>query len=302
VARGAAGMDGAAERPTLHIAVSTLVAESLDRWTRETPLLQIDRFHGPHANRPTVDLVLQLQALAAGGLDFDYRITPHANHGRAAIEVVQGYADITAETVWSSEIIEMGDAVAKTAPVIRDGEFEKGIYTTPDHTRLLNARLPDQFEEFVGVTVFNWSVDVRLLENLGLKRIERVSRAENMAQMVRERRADFALMEFAGSADLSMDLSGVKLVPVPQCKVALPGSRGWVVSRRSPHLAVLMPAFERGIAAMRRDGRIERAYGECGFFNPKVAGWRLVSSGARAANLDLSSAAPASQEAAPLKF
>jgi len=299
VARGAAIAASGAERPTLRIAVSAQVAESLDQWTRETPLHRIDRFHGPHANRPTVDLVLQLQALSAGGLDFDYQIAAHPNHGRAVIEVVQGYADLTAETVWGSEILEMGDAVAKTSPVIRDGEFEKGLYTTPANERLLKARLPDQFAEFVGVTVFNWSVDLRLLENLGLKRIERVSRIENMAQLVRDRRADFALMEFAGSADLSCDMGGVQLVPVPQCKVALPGNRAWVVSRRSPHASIVMQAFERGIAEMRRDGRIERAYGECGFFNPKVAGWRLVSNGNRAAFAD---ARVSDREAVALKF
>jgi hypothetical protein len=281
--RGAFGLAGDANaRPTLRIAVSGEIAESFEKWTRETPVHLIDRYAGPHANRPTVDLVLQLQALAAGGLDFDYQISAHANHGRAVIEVVQGYADLTAETVWGSEIVEMGDAVAKTVPVIRDGEFEKGIYTVSTNDRLLRAKLPEQFGEFVGVTVFNWSVDLRLLENLGLKRIERVSRRENMSQLIHERRADFALMEFASTPDQSVDLAGVKLVPVPQCKVALPGNRAWVVSRRSPHASVVMQAFERGVAAMRRDGRIDRAYGECGFFNSKVAGWRLVSGGARA--------------------
>ena len=88
VERGAGGdVAAVTERPVLKIAVSTLVAESLEKWTRQTPVQQIERFDSPHANRPTVDLVLQLQALAAGGLDFDYQLSVHTNHGRSVIEV-----------------------------------------------------------------------------------------------------------------------------------------------------------------------------------------------------------------------
>ena len=277
VAGGGSAQALVTEKPVLRIAVSSQVASSLEKWTKQCPVLEIQRFDTPYANRPTVDMILQLQALAAGGLDFDYQFSIHANHGRAVIEVAQGYADLTAETVWDSEIKASSDAVLATAPVIRNGEFEKGLYTLPTNNRLLEAKLPDQLSEFVGVTVFNWTVDVQLLENMGLKRIERVSKAENMFQLIRDGRADFGLFEFASTADLSLESNGTKLVAVPQCKVALPGSRAWVISKQSPLLDVLAQAFERGLAVLRQDGRIERAFGESGFFNPKVAHWRLIS-------------------------
>lgn len=306
VERGAGGAAELAvtERPVLRVAVSSLVADSLEKWTRQTPLQNIERFEGPYANRPTVDLILQLQALSASGLDFDYSLSTHTNHGRAVIEVAQGYADLTAETVWNAEIQASGDTLIATAPVIRNGEFEKGLYVLPSNQRMLSASLPDQFSEFVGVTVFNWSVDVQLLENLALKRIERVSKSENMFQMLRDGRADFTLLEFASTPDLSLEHGGVKLVPVPQCKVALPGSRSWIISRQSPHAALLAQAFEKGLAALRRDGRIERAFGECGFFNPKVARWRLVSGSqiARANGGNGDDATPTPDRAAALKF
>jgi methyl-accepting chemotaxis protein len=299
VERGLGGVSDIliSERPVLRVAVSTLVADSLEKWTRQTPVQQIERFDSPYANRPTVDLVLQLQALAASGLDFDYQLSTHTNHGRAVIEVAQGYADLTAETVWDSEI-RASEALLATSPVIRNGEFEKGLYALPANQRLLNASLPDQFGEFVGVTVFNWTVDVQLLENLGLKRIERVSKSENMFQLIRDGRADFALLEFGASNDMSIEQNGTKLVPVPQCKVALPGSRSWIISKQSPHAELLMQSFEKGLVALRRDGRIERAFGECGFFNPKVARWRLVSRGGQIRTLVETPAA----EAAPLRF
>jgi hypothetical protein len=268
---------GEGPRVVLKVAVSSIVGDSLAKWTRDRPVFQIERFDSPHANRPTVDLVLQLQALAAGGLDFDYELSIHTNYGRALVEVTQGYADLTAESIWDSEIAAEPEALIGTTPVIRNGEFEKGIYTLPNNTRLLNARLPDQWGEFIGVTVFNWTLDVQLLENLGIKRIEKVSKIENAFPLIRDGRADFTLLEFAPTADMSIERGGISLVPVPQCKITLPGSRSWIIARQSQHAEAIHAAFERGIGVMRREGRFERAYRECGFINPKVAGWRRVS-------------------------
>jgi len=275
---GAAGdVVETSQRLVLHVSVSSLVADSLAKWTRQTPVLQIDRFDSPFANRPTVDLVLQLQALAAGGLDYDYELFVQPNHGRALIELMQGYSDLTAETVWEAEIASSTDALLASTPVIQDGEFEKGLYILPANRQLLAARLPEQFSALVGATVFNWSVDLRLLENLGVKRIEKASKIENVFQLVSQGRADFTLLEFAGTPDMEIENNGVKLIPLPQCKISLPGSRSWVVSRQSPHATALVQALDRGIAAMRQEGRIERAFRESGFFNSRVSHWKNFS-------------------------
>jgi len=279
------------ENITLTIAVSSLVADSFGKWTQQTPVFQIDRFDVPFANRPTVDLVLQLQALAAGGLDFHYELSVHQNHGRAVVEVIQGHNDLTAETVWDSELACNTDTLLSSQPVIRSGEFEKGIYVLPTNARVLEAKLPDALGEFVGTTVFNWTVDLRLLDELGLKRIEKASRMENVFQLIREGRADLTLLEFASTPDMSIENRGVKLVPIPQCKVALPGSRSWIVSRHSKHADAIVAAFERGIAALRQEGRIERAFRECGFLNARVSRWRRLSAVKRAAPSRIAAAA-----------
>ena len=278
--RGAARRAGS-RRVKLRIAAGASVADSLAQWTRGTGVMQIQRFDSPHANRPTVDLVLQLQALAAGGLDFDYELAVHPTHGRAVMEVQQGYADLTAETVWESEIAAMAESLAATQPVIQNGEFEKGLYVLPGNTRILGATLPAELGAFVGATVFNWSVDLQLLERLGLKRTEKASRIENVFQLIRGGRADFTLLEFASTTDMGIENHGVKLIPVPDCKIALPGGRSWIVSKQSPQAAVLVAALDAGIAVLRREGRIERAFRECGFFDPRVSRWKeLARSGA----------------------
>jgi hypothetical protein len=265
------------QRPVLRIAVSSLVADAFGKWTQQVPVARIERFDSPFANRPTVDLILQLQALAAGGLDCDYELSVQPNHGRAVIEVQQGYTDLTAETVWDSEIARNAEALLSSRQVIQNGEFEKGLYALPGNARLLAATLPDDLNQFVGATVFNWPVDLQLLESLGLKRLEKASKVENVFQLIREGRADFTLLEFASTADMGVENGGVKLVPVPHYKIGLPGGRSWIVSKQSPHASVLVPALDRGIAALRKEGRIERAFRESGFLNAKVARWKRLS-------------------------
>lgn len=267
---------GRSGRVHVRVSACSLVADSFRQWTAQTPLAEIDHFGGPWANRPTIDLILQLQALNAGGLDYDYELVVLPTHGRAVIEVAQGYTDLTAETVWNTEIVELGAQVLKTETIIAQGEFEKGLYGLAENTRLHAVTSAEQLAEFVGATVFNWSVDVRTLQNMGLKRVDRASCMENVFQMIRERRADFTLLEFGASSDMSIENHGVKLVPVQNCKVALPESRAWVIAANSPQAQVLADALRRGIKILHDEGRIRRAFQESGFFNPKAAQWKRL--------------------------
>lgn len=258
----------------LKISACSLVADSFARWTAGTPVRQIKNFNSPHANRPTVDLVLQLQALYAGGLDFDYELVVLPNHGRAMIEVAQGYVDLTAESVWMSEIDP--SAVLKTEVIIEQGEFEKGVYVLPTNKQILKVTSAEQLRSFAGATVFNWSVDVKLLQNLELKRVDRASCMENVAQMISEGRSDFTILEFASTADISAEINGVKLVPIPNCKVALPEARSFVIAKSSPHAERLAEAFHAGVQEMRSSGRITAAFEQSGFFNPKTSQWKRL--------------------------
>ena len=260
----------------LKISANTLVADSIAKWTAQTPVEQIDRFDNPHANRPTVDFVLQLQALLAGGLDFDYELHIVPNYERAKIEVVHGYADLTAETIWDEEISAHPDALLPTAPVIRDGEFEKGLYVLPTHDRMLQVSSLEQLRGFVGATVVGWPTDVRSLEAMGLKGVEKAFKEEGLFQLLQRKRADFTLAEFAATADMSVTSDGIKLVPVPGCKVALSGSRSWIIAKKSPHARAIADALKRGLQSLRDEGRIERAFMESGFFHPKATRWKRL--------------------------
>jgi methyl-accepting chemotaxis protein len=256
----------------LRFAATPLVAESFTKWTQQTPVERITDFRTPFANRPTVDFVLQVQALIASGLEFEYELRVSDNTARTAHEVTQGYADLAAETVWDVE----QEGLIGTSPVIRNGDFEKGLYTVPANDRMLKAKSLDDVRAFGGVTVVSWIVDVRTLKGMGVRHIEQVLKFENVIAALGERRADFTLLEFAATDDMSVTQRGVRLVPVSGCKVCLPGSRSWAVSKKSPHATVLIDALERGLQRLRSEGRIEHAYRESGFFHPKVVDWKRL--------------------------
>ena len=126
------------------------------------------------------------------------------------------------------------------------------------------------------MTVGSWALDAKTIEAMKLKGVEKAAKIENVFLMIDKQRADFTLGEFSANADLSVESNGVKLVPVPNCKVAIAGSRSWVVSKKSPNADALLAALQKGVKALRAESRIERALKESGFLNPKVVAWKRL--------------------------
>lgn len=266
----------AAARIHLKISADTQIVDSFTKWNAATPWAQITQYSGSYVNRPTVDLVLELQALKAGGLDFDFELVATPNYERAKLEVVEGLVDLSAETIWDDEIAQNADSLSKSDVVLPNGEFEKGVYTLPTNTKLLSLTTLDELRQYVGVTVGTWALDVKTMEAMNLKGVERAIKIENVFLMIQKQRADFTLTEFSGTSDLSVENSGVTLVPVPNCKVAIAGSRSWVVSKKSPNSDAILTALQKGIKILRAEGRIDRALKESGFLNPKVSDWKRL--------------------------
>jgi ABC-type amino acid transport substrate-binding protein len=249
---------------------------AFNHWTASTPWDKIEHYQGPDAIRPVVDLVLQLQALKAGGLDFDYELVVYPGFERAKLETVQGKADLSAETVWDRDITEHADKLLKTDPIIRNGEFEKGLYVLSTNAAALKVASVDDLKNFSCAVPAAWSLDVELLEQLHTKNMEKPGRIENVFLMLEKGRVDFALMEFSATPDLTVENNGVRLVPIPNCKVALNDSRSWIVSKASAESAAIFAALDKGTKALRAEGRLERAFKECGFLNQNTANWKRL--------------------------
>ncbi len=261
----------------LKISANAQIVESFAKWTAETPVDQITSYKNPNANRPTVDLVLELQALRAGGLDFDFEIITAANNARARLDVIQANVDLTAETTWDFLIDPEESHLLRTTPIILDGEFEKGIYVLSTNEKILKVKTLDELREFTGIVVNSWEIDVRTLRAMQPKGLELPSKSENVYAMLAKGRADFTLLELSSLPDLSNESAGVRLIPIPGVKVALKGgSRSWIVAKNSPNAEAIYNALVKGVKKFRDEGRITRAFKECGFFNPRAADWKRL--------------------------
>lgn len=265
-----------AEKVHLKISANTAAIDAFTNWTATSSFDQIKNFRNGNAMRPVVDLILQLQALKAGGLDFDFELVRALTYEQAKVEVIQGRVDLTAETIWDDEIAEHAAELLKTDAIIQNGEFVKGVYVLPSNQKMLKLASVDELRTSTASVVSSWALDVKTLTDLNLKGVVKTATPELAFAQIQKGQADFTLAEFSASADMSVESGGVRLVPVPNAKVAIMGSRSWIVAKSSPRADAISAAFSAGVKSLRGNGTIERAYKESGFFNPRVADWKRL--------------------------
>jgi hypothetical protein len=274
---GAIGLPASAQAKVhLKISVNGIAADSFENWTAGGSWEKIDNFKNRNAGRPVVDLLLQLRALKAGGLDFDFELVPTLTYDLAKKAVIDGHVHLTAESIWDNEIEESAGALLKSDPIIRDGEFLKGVYVHASNEKLRTLSSIDELRACTGAVVSSWALDVKTVESMKLKELVKAPTLELVFAAIQKQKADFMLMEFSSNADMSAEVGGIKLLPVPNCKVAITGSRSWIVSKNLPDAAAIHKALVAGTKILRENGTIERAYKECGFFNAKVADWKRL--------------------------
>ncbi|MCG8395011.1 MAG: hypothetical protein MI745_18210, partial [Pseudomonadales bacterium] len=243
-----------------------------------TPCEKITSYGVPQVMpRAVVELILICQAFHLAGFEARLVINPMPNYSRALERAASGKVTMPAETLWG---IDIDDSLFyKTAPIIRYGEMEKGIFTLPTHTDLLRVKSHKDLRQFSAVSQKNWHVDWDTLRGLGLKQIYSTNKVSSMFKMVAGGRADFLLLAFStADSGLNQFQYGIKLVPVPNVKVVLDGERHFVVSKKAPNGIQVFRALQQGILELRKRRIITRAFQESHFFHPKTASWKRIES------------------------
>jgi hypothetical protein len=260
----------------LRISLAGATYDAFTNWTESSSWEKIDNYENRNAIRPVVDLILQLKALRAGGLDFDFELERTLTYESAKQAVIEGKADLTAETIWDDEIAPHADSLLSTAPVLQKGEFVKGVYVLPTNERLLKVTTIDGLKDATAAVVSTWALDVKTLSAMPIKGVQKFATPELAYQAIKKEQADFMLDEFSSQPDLRVERAFVRLVPIPGIKVAINGSRSWIVSKQSPDAAAIFKALSEGLASLRKNGVMQQAYTQSGFFNPKVADWKQI--------------------------
>lgn len=234
--------------------------------------LDISDFSGPHARRDVVEALLIQQALAGAGGGLRLSLTPMPTSQRLQAELRSGHAACSATSYWREDF-PTRDGLLFSDPLLEDGEFEAGFYTTPANAPALAARRLPELQQLRVLSNRSWRVDWQTLQQLGFTRLEHVASWNLMPRMVQQGRADVLLAPFQATPDLSMTVDGVRLVPVPGVKVGMRGTRHVLISQTHAQGSALRTQLNAGLARLRQLGVIRRAYEQCGFFNARVAGW-----------------------------
>lgn len=229
-------------------------------------------YGGPLSRRDVVEVVLIHQALARQDKALKLGMAPMPTSQRLQAELRAGHAACSATSYWRQDF-PRPDGLLFSDPVLLDGEFDVGLYTTPANVRALAARSLEDVRQLRVLSNDTWRVDWQTLQALGVTQLQHVASWNLMPRMLQQDRADLLLAPFQPTPDMAMQVEGVRLVPVPGLKVAMRGTRHFLVSATHPMGPRLRDQLNAGLARLRQQGLVRRAYEQSGFFNAKVADW-----------------------------
>ncbi len=237
--------------------------------------LMVKDYKGLGSRRDVVEVVIIQQALALGGLQLPIRFIVASSHARIIKQVHSGTAVMAGNSIWLS-LLDNRDLLYVSDPIIENGQFEAGLYTITENKQSLSARSIEDVRKLTAVSSKAWIVDWQTLNAMEMGSLINTVKWSSMVKMVAKGRADFLLAPFQPSSDMSFTPEGVHLVPVPEIKIGLQGSRHFAVSKRNASGKRVIEALNRGIKKLKEQGLVDKAYTDSGFFNNKVKEWKKI--------------------------
>lgn len=266
----------AGEDPVI-VAVNEDIPGDYRRFLNGRGPIEVTRFNTPGARRDIVELTLLMQALHLGGFSKPIELRVEPSYLRLLRGVADGRFVSSGALMWKSDIDLLRSNLHISRPLVKDGEFIVGIYTTPRKLSRFNALPPSKLKQLKVVTSSQWRSDVDTLKELGFSSIIYSPNWVNITRMLEAGRADITLAPFQTSEKMAITVDDVVLYPINGIKVAISGSRHWPISRRHPDGEAFYQALESGLAQLEIQGTIARAYRECGFFHPAISSWTLLA-------------------------
>lgn len=239
--------------------------------------LTINDYSGQYSHRGVVEVILIQKALKFGGLQEKIKFKVGPNYARLLKQLQAGDVDMLANSAWLSNLEQdIADYYISDA-VIRDGQFEAGLYTLSSRTELQSVQTLEQLQQLSSVSNKHWHSDWQTLSAMNLKQLYNVAKWSSMLDMIRVQRADFLLAPFQVSDDLSFENNGDIFIPIKGIKLGLRGSRHFVSSRHISNADHYYLMLQKGVKQLHLQGEFERAYQQSGFYNPRVADWHKLT-------------------------
>ncbi|WP_158300861.1 ABC transporter substrate-binding protein [Chromobacterium sp. ATCC 53434] len=260
----------AATLSRVRVSIEVGILENYKKWidTAGGDCTKIETYKSIYATRAAVEMILLCQALRTGGYHGPIELVAMPNYSREVREAEQGHVDMPSESLWSIDI--QPNEFYVTPPVIKQGDFEKGLYTATGKN--ITVKHLSDLKKYTAAMSSLWVVDWKTLKGMDLT-VENVSTEDGIFDMVTSGRADFTILEFTTLPGMQQSFRGKTLFPVPGVKISLDGERSFVVSKQSPHGKMVFLVFSAGLKEMVKSGTIHRAWVESGFFNQNVESW-----------------------------
>jgi len=229
-------------------------------------VINITDYSGKNARRDVADIIIALQSLHLGGFKHKFRLSSGNVNYRNKKMLQTGELLISLDSYWLTDAKAIEQDVYISSPVIRQGEYVAGVYTSPNNVKTLATQRLTDFHKLTGVSTPKWRTDWETMTSLNLAELIQEDQWISMARLVSQGWVDFMLMPFHQDTKQDYKIYKVHLVPVPNIAIMLNGSRHFVVSKHHPLGESAIKALEKGMAILRQQGRIKKTYIQAGFF------------------------------------
>jgi len=229
-------------------------------------ILTIKNFSGKAIRRDVVDMIIAQQALKLGGFTNKFSYAPGKVNFRNTKLLQNGDLLISFDSYWKSDAQALADKLYISDPVIRNGEYVAGIYTSPYNQKVLQVEKLSDLQHLTSISTPKWRTDWKTLQSLNLKELTKESSWLSMTRMVNLQWVDFMLMPFNSTPDKSFTMEKVHLIPVQTVAIVLKDSRHFVISKAHLKGQEAFIAINKGLKILRQRGAIKRAYQQAGFF------------------------------------
>ena len=163
-----------------------------------------------------------------------------------------------------------------SAPVIREGEYFAGVYTSPRNEKVFKINQLSDFSQLTAVSTPRWQTDWQTLSALPLKELLREDEWLSQVRMVSMQWVDFVMMPLMPSLNNRYILEDINLVAVPDVLLQLNDSRHFIISKKHPDGKAAYTALQKGLQQLREAGAIEKAYREAGFI-PDLTHYTVIN-------------------------
>ncbi|WP_235591862.1 hypothetical protein [Pseudoalteromonas sp. XI10] len=252
------------------------VYDDYSRFLNGRKPLEVKDFSGAYIRRDVVDMIIAQQALSLGGFTKPFRYHKGNVNYRNTKLLEDGQLLLSFDSVWSVDAKQLVESVYISDPVIRNGEYYAGIFTSPNNKKVQQVKQLADFKQLTAVSTPRWQTDWQTLSALPLKELLREDEWLGQVRTVSMQWVDFMMMPLMPSLNNRYTLENIELVAVPNLVLQLNDSRHFIISKSHPDGKAAFVAIQKGLAQLRKIGAIEKAYREAGFI-PDLNNYTVIN-------------------------